>query len=49
MIPQAGGGWVRKTKRALAFVKPHKGSVPFILGLTLAAAAVEALEPLMLN
>ncbi|MEW6116970.1 MAG: ABC transporter ATP-binding protein [Nitrospirota bacterium] len=49
MSPQPENSWLCKTKRALAFVKPHKGSIPFILGLTLAAAAVEAIEPLMLK
>lgn len=44
-----GSSWVAKTKRALSFVRPYKGSIPIVLTLTLSLSALEALEPLALK
>jgi ATP-binding cassette subfamily B protein len=40
--------WLR-LHRAAAFARPYRWSVVFILGLTLALAAIQAFEPLILK
>lgn len=46
---QQNGSWLRQVQRALVFIRAYRTSVIVILVMTLAVAALEAIEPLVLK
>lgn len=46
---KAGRNWSGQARKALVFIRPYRGSVVIIMGLTLAASVLEALEPLVMK
>ncbi len=49
MSYQQNGNWFRQIQRAFVFIRAYRGSVFVILGMTLAASALEVMEPLVLK
>lgn len=46
---KAGRNWSGQARKALVFIRPYRTSVAIIMGLTLAASVLEALEPLVMK
>ncbi|MFO0752092.1 MAG: ABC transporter ATP-binding protein [Thermodesulfovibrionales bacterium] len=46
---KAGRNWSGQARKALVFIRPYRVPVAVVMGLTLAGAALEALEPLVMK
>ncbi|MBI1913109.1 MAG: ABC transporter ATP-binding protein [Deltaproteobacteria bacterium] len=49
MSTEQGKGWFKQAGRALQFISPHRSSITVIMAMTLAVAALGAIEPLIMK
>ena len=49
MSEAVSSSWRKQVRRALLFIQPNRGMILIVMGLTLAAAGFEAIEPLILK